>query len=86
MTKPIVGGRASICTWSVSASFLTKKQAVDAIHKLLNEEIDFNVKFEKTWDTAENKEKFHLTIEDMSWANNLTTVAKILEEVDYNME
>ena len=80
--KPVKDGRASICNWSLRASFLTKEQAVKAVRKILKEEIDFNVSFEAELDAT--RTHFVVNVDDMSWANNLSTVARILESVDYD--
>lgn len=80
--KPVVNGRASICEWSLRAEFKTKEQAKTAIKKILDLDIDFPVEYEKHMDSTHD---IHcVLINGMSWAGNLITVAKILEEVDYN--
>jgi hypothetical protein len=81
---PVVGGRASICTWSLSAQFLTKKQAVDAITQLMAEPIDFPVMLERGMN--ETHDTYTVSIEGMSWARNLKRAAEILASVDHEME
>lgn len=80
--KPVVGGSASICNWSLRASFLTKEQAAKAVRKILKEEIDFNVSYEP--EMGGTRTHHVVSVEDMPWATNLSTVAKILESVDYD--
>lgn len=81
MPNYVVGGRASICTWSLYAEFLTKEQAVGAVTDLLAEEICFNVSFRM--ELTESREKFVVEIEDFAWADNLLTVATILKKWDH---
>lgn len=78
--KPAVNGRASICTWTLTASFLTKKQAVTAIENILAENINFHVSYSVHW--SDTQEHHLVEIEEMSWARNLATVAAILEGID----
>lgn len=84
MYKPTINGRASICHWTLSVSFKTKEQTVKALKKILKEDIDFPVSY-RTEMTSDGYQYF-LDIDDMSWAANLSTVAKILEKVDYTTE
>jgi hypothetical protein len=73
--------KASICHWSLRASFYTKQQVVDAITMLLAEEIDFNLSFSVELEAT--RTAYVLEIDEMPWAENLTTVAQILERVDH---
>lgn len=79
--KVTVNGRASICTWTLTASFLTKEQAKTAIDRIMAEGIDFPVSYCKVF--SDTREHHVVEIEEMSWATNLSTVAKILEGVDW---
>lgn len=79
--KPIVNGRASICHWSLSASFLLKEQAVKAVERILALNIDVPVSYCK--ELSERREHHLVVIEDMAWAANLATVAQILKECDW---
>lgn len=76
-----VNGRASICYWNLSARFLIKEQATEVVTKIMKEEIDIPVSITKV--LLDKGEAWDIVIEDMCWAANLTTVAKILESVDY---
>jgi len=73
--------RASICNWSLRASFLTKDQATKAVKKILKESVDFNVSYEA--EMGNDRMYYVVNVNDMHWANNLSTVAKILESVDH---
>lgn len=78
--KPVVGGRASICTWELEFYFLDKAQVKQFIDLLLEDEIDFDFEYEKRLDETHER---HYIIVTGSWANNLVRVAKLAEKVDY---
>lgn len=88
--KPTVNGRASICHWELQFYFLTKEQCQNFITKFMAWDIPVNYSYreEEIWDRnsdpARREVRYTVEIEDMSWANNLTFVAKMLEEVDYS--
>lgn len=84
MGGPNINGRTSICSWSLRADFKTKYQAKTAIKKILDQDIDFNVEYEKYY--SETDELYSVVITGMFWAENLSTVAEILKEVDYKMD
>jgi hypothetical protein len=79
--RPIVNGRASICHWSLTASFLLKEQATKAVERILAMDVDCPVSYCK--ELTEKSERHLVIIEDMSWANNLVAVAEILRECDW---
>lgn len=79
--RPMAYGKASICNWDLRAAFLTKEQATKAVGLLLAEDIDFNVQFSTEIDAT--RTLYIIDIDGMSWANNLATVAGILQQVDY---
>lgn len=84
MTKKlntVVGGRASVCYWTLEAKFLTKAQAVGAVKRLMAEDVDFDVSFAHSHDGAHDV--YVVSIKRMAWAANLATVAKILAKVDH---
>jgi hypothetical protein len=80
MTNPIINGRASICEWELKLSFLDKNQAVDFIHLIMSDEIDFKVYYEK--ELTQTNEKHNVEVSGY-WANNLTRVSKMAKKVDY---
>ena len=84
MKKQTVNGRASICEWSLKATFKTKEQAVKAIKELLEQDIHFPLSYEV--DFVDSGHTHSIVIDDMPWAGNLKTVAKILQRVDYRMD
>lgn len=71
---------AAIIHWDLSITFKTKAQAVAFIRILTSEEIDFN--FSYHMELTATSSVYIITIEDMPWAQNLTTIAGILELVD----
>lgn len=74
--------KASVCTWDLQFSFSTREQCMSFINELLEtSDIPWNVSYEQ------REDKLHVVeIDGMSWANNLTFVARILERVDHKME
>lgn len=76
--------RADICHWHLEFSFYDKEKVIEFLRLLLEKDIDFPFSYEMV--LTETRTKHVVTIEDMSWANNLTAVAKILEKVDYRMD
>lgn len=80
MNKPVVNGRASICDWELVFSFRDKAQINNFVQLLMQDEIDFAFEYEKELD--ETSELHYITVRG-HWSNNLTRIAKMLEEVDY---
>jgi len=78
--KPVVGGRASICTWEIEFYFLDKQQVQSFIKLLIKDEIDFSFEYEKVLDQAD--ERHYVTVTGC-WAANMVRVAQMAEEVDY---
>lgn len=78
--KPVVNGRASICTWELEFYFRDKDQIRRFIKLLMNDEVDFDFEYEKVLD--ETSELHYITVKG-SWANNLVRVAKMAKKVDY---
>ena len=82
--KPVVEGRASICTWTLQFHFFTQEQRDKAVKMIMKDHPHVNLSI---WtDHLESKETYFCTINSHSWANNLTNIAKILEKFDYQME
>jgi len=78
--KPVVGGRASICTWEIEFYFLDKQQVRSFIKLLIKDEIDFSFEYEKVLDQAD--ERHYITVTGC-WTANMVRVAQMAEEVDY---
>lgn len=74
------GGRASICKWTLSFTFLLKFQAVEAMNKLLEYGIP-GLHYQE--DMPSGSFSYTITIPEMCWAGNLKDIAEILESVDY---
>ena len=83
--QPVVRGSASICTWNLEFRFLTREQCQKFINLYL-EEFAYanNIKYEMVVGDSVVKDEHWVTIESMSWANNLTKVGKLLERCDYD--
>lgn len=84
--KPTVNNRASIAQWSIEISFLTKWQISHVIQKMLEDDIPWHFEYWQQYDSEEKMEKFYLAIDGMSWATNLSRLAKWLEEIDYFLD
>ena len=86
MTGPIVRGRASVCAWNLEFRFYDKSQCVKFIEKYMELDVtgSLNLKYEKILDDSLTIDEYWITIEDGCWAHNLTAIAKILEDVDFN--
>lgn len=85
--QPTVRGSASICTWSLEFKFLTREQCQKFINLYLDEfEYANNIKYEMVAGDSFTKNEHWVTIEESSWANNLSRVGKLLEKCDYQME
>lgn len=84
--QPTRNGRASICHWDLQFRFHTKEQCERFIAALMAEDIDYNFSYEHEMNDSFNPPVYQVSINDMPWAKNLTTVAKLLENVDYEMD
>ena len=78
--KPVVNGRASICTWELEFYFHDKDQTREFVKLLMEDEIDFDFEYEKV--LGEIGEQHYITVKG-SWANNLVRVAEMAKEVDF---
>lgn len=81
--KPVVNGRASICSWELHLTFRSDKQVKDFIRLLMEEEIIFDFECNKSLDGT--SELYNLMIQG-NWANNLCRIAKMADAVDYRMD
>lgn len=80
--KPVVNGKASLCQWELTFSFLDKLQVNKFIELLLEDEIDFDFQYDHEF--CDNVHTHTVTVTG-SWANNLTRISKMLEKVDYDI-
>lgn len=80
----LVNSRASVCRWSLQAEFLAKEQVRLAVHEIMKNPIDFDFSCSRSHN--DGRDVFVLTVENMSWASNLKTIAKILARVDHHIE
>lgn len=82
--QPVVRGRASICTWNLEFRFLTREQCLKFINLYLEEfEYADNIKYDLVTGDSLIAHEHWVTIENNSWANNLTKVGKLLQQCDY---
>lgn len=81
--KPVVDGRASICTWELEFYFRTEEQIRAFIKLLIEDELLFDFEYEKILDETTT---LHYILIKGSWANNLVRVAQMAEKVDYKWE
>lgn len=85
--QPVVRGSASICSWNLEFRFLTREQCQKFINLYLDEfEYAHNIKYEMVIGDSVTKNQHWVTIEDASWANNLTRVGELLEQCDYQSD
>ena len=78
---PTVQGRASICTWSLKFYFFEREQALKAVNKILKKYSYIDIHIETQ--TVENRDATIVEIVNMSWANNLKYIARLIESCDY---
>lgn len=76
--------RPDICQWELEFTFLSKKTVNKFINQLMQEEVDYN--FDVEYKFEDNYPVYVVSLYNMSWANNLVTVAKILEDLDHSFE
>lgn len=81
--KPVVNGRASICTWELEFYFYDNEQIRNFIKLLMEDETNFNFEYEMVLE--DTRELHYITIQG-SWANSLVRIADMLKEVDYVFE
>lgn len=83
---PTIRGRASICTWDLRFRFYDKTQCTKFMEKFMSLEVTGtnNIKYECVMGDSLIPDEHWIELEEGVWANNLTTIAKLLEEVDYS--
>lgn len=82
---PSIRGKASICTWDLQFRFYDKNQCTKFIAAFMELEVSGadNIKYEVIAGDSFKLDEHWITIVSGVWANNLTTIAKLLEDVDY---
>jgi hypothetical protein len=82
---PVIRGRASICTWNLRFRFYDKNQCAKFIEKFMALEVagTDNITYECIKGDSLTLDEHWIELEEGVWANNLTTIAKLLEDVDY---
>ena len=85
---PTIHNRASICTWDLQFRFYDKQQCTKFIAAFMELEVSGadNIKYEVSVGDSIKLDEHWITIEGGVWANNLSTIAKLLEDVDYKMD
>lgn len=85
--RPVVRGSASICSWTLEFRFLTREQCLKFINLFLDEfTYADNIKYNMVIGDSLIKDEHWVTVENVSWANNLTKVGELLEQCDYRMD
>jgi len=74
--------RASVCEWTLQFQFKDEEQIKKFFSELMKVDLlyDFSLEKELT-DTSE----IYIVEISSHWANNLISIAKILEEIDYKV-
>lgn len=82
---PTIRNRASICTWNLRFRFYDKNQCTKFIEKFMALECagTDNITYECIRGDSLTLDEHWIDLSEGVWANNLTTIAKLLEEVDY---
>ena len=70
----------SVGAWDLQVTFRDKSQARDFIKEVLDDEIDYEIVFNKTLTTYD---EYYTVQISGNWGNNLVHVAKAVEKVDY---
>jgi hypothetical protein len=84
MSKWTTRSRASVITTNIDITCLMKDQLENAIKWCI--ERDINFEWSVTSGDSLTPTEYVLSIPSLAWANNLTTLATILEETDYNSD
>ena len=79
--KPVIKGRASIITTSITIKILWKRQLEHLIAYLIMDNYEFSWK--PILGTSGMPDYYLLVIDEIIWAENLTHISKILEKCDY---
>jgi hypothetical protein len=82
---PTIRNRASICTWDLQFRFYDKQQCAKFITAFMALEVSGadNIKYNVITGDSIVLDEHWVTIDGGVWANNLSTIAKLLEDVDY---
>lgn len=88
MSGPTIRGRASICQWELFFSFYDKEQCTKFMSAYMALEVTGarSIKYTRIPGDSLTLDVHCVTLKDGVWANNLTTIAKLLEDVDYKDE
>lgn len=78
-----INGRASVATWDFDVTFLIKEQAVGFMKAVLDQDVDIPISYCTDLDATHT---LHIvSVGPMSWANNLATVAELLQKFDHRV-
>jgi hypothetical protein len=84
MSKWTIRSRASVITSSIDIKVLMKEQLTPAINWCIEQNIDFE--WEVIHGDGSTPDAYILSIRELIWANNLATLATILEQTDFNSD
>lgn len=76
--------KSSICEWELSFTFKNRQQCTKALEYIQQDEILFGYMLNIHEDDRGNM-NYTVVIPKGSWANNLVSIAKILEKVDFEL-
>jgi hypothetical protein len=82
---PTIRNRASICAWNLQFRFYDKQQCTKFITAYMELEVSGadNIKYSTITGDSLTLDEHWVSIEEGVWASNLSTIAKLLEDVDY---
>lgn len=78
--QPEKGSKAGVIHWELEVKFLCKEQRDLFVGFLISSEIFYD--FTSTYSLDEGY--YYVSIDDMSWGENLKPVAKYLSSIDFN--
>jgi hypothetical protein len=84
MSKWTIRSRASVITSTIDIQVLMKEQLEPAIKWCIEQDIDFE--WEVIHGDSLTPSTYVLSIQSLPWANNLTTLATILEQTDHGSD
>jgi hypothetical protein len=84
MSKWTTRNRASVITTNIDITCLMKEQLENAVKWCI--ERDINFEWSVNSGDGLTPTEYVLSIPSLAWANNLTTLATILEQTDYDSD
>ena len=82
--QPTIRSRACVIHSDLELRFLSKEQRNLFIHDLIADELSFDFQVETNPGDSLTLAVYTVTINDISWANNLMRIAELADKYDYN--